>query len=184
MVSPGDFQSYCDRWFGLDCNGFVGNYIRHVYQCVHWSDANDSVDSVESNDLISTIWTKFEGVEYSLADDVDADRLNLLVMTDDRGVVVPGGKPPHGHIMISVPGESAVIRNTKRRLPGSADANLPAITIVESTASKDGVDGLSGLARSFYAYSESGSQARVFKVLRGLNDGVMNVRIKGASWIS
>ena len=84
--------------------------------------------------------------------------------------------------LISVPGESALIRNTKRQLPGPADADLPAITIVESTASKDDVDGLSGLARSFYAYSESGTLAGVFKVLHGLNDDTMNVRIESASW--
>ena len=182
MVLPEDFQSYCDRWFGVDCNGFVGNYLRHVYGGVSWSDVNLSSDASEANDLISTIWDKFEGVERAQLDEVDASELNLLVMTDGNGEVVPGGKPPYGHIMISVPGESAKVVNSLQKLPGKADAEMPAIAVVEATAAKDSTDGLSGLARSFYAYAYVGTQPGMFTVLRGLNNTAMHVRVKGAPW--
>ncbi len=182
MIRPEDFQNYCDRWFGVDCNGFVGNYLRHVVQGVHWSDVSASTDAVESNDLISTIWSKFHGIERRSVGEIDPCELNLLVMTDEAGAIVPGGKPPHGHIMISVPNESATIRNSKRRLPGTDDQDFPAISVVESTAAKDATDGLSGLARSYYACADSAGQPGVFKALRGLNDGVLRVRIKAAQW--
>lgn len=185
LVRPEDFQGYCDRWFGLDCNGFVGNYLRHVYQSVHWSDVNASSDAIESNDQISTIWTKFDGIEQVRAINVDPADLNLLVMVDQNGVVVPGGKPPdYGHIMISEPGESAQITNSKGKLPVGRDAAVPAICVVESTKAKDETDGLSGLAKSYYAYCETAGRDGVFTVLRGLNGGLLRVRIKAVGWAS
>ena len=184
LVRPEDFQSYCDRWFGVDCNGFVGSYLRHVYQSVHWSDVNASADAVESNDLISTIWTKFDGIEQVGAANVDPRDLNLLVMVDQHGAVVPGGKPPHGHIMISEPGESAQVKNAKGKLPVGRDVAVPAICVIESTAAKDESDGLSGLAKSYYAYCEIAVEEGVFTVLRGLNGGLLRVRIKAVGWAS
>jgi hypothetical protein len=182
LLQPDGIQAYCDRWFGLDCNGFVGNYIRHVHNGVHWSDVNRSNGSIEPNDLISSIWDGFDGVECTTTADVDPDRLNLLVMIDAAGKVIPGGKDPHGHIMISVPGESAQVKNTRQKLPGDASTMFPALCVVESTAAKDDKDGLSGLAVSYYAYAAKAGKPGQFSVLRGLNGGTINVRIKGADW--
>src|SRR5262245_10447077 len=38
LVTPGNFQKYCDDNLGTDCNGFVGNFLRHERGGAHWAD--------------------------------------------------------------------------------------------------------------------------------------------------
>lgn len=181
IVAPENYQAYCDKWLGLDCNGFVGNYLRHVYEGVPWYDV-DATDGVEPNNLITDIWTKFDGTPRARAADIDPDELNLLCMVDANGKIIRGGEAPHGHIMISGPGERADIFNMKAKLGVPDATGVPAICVAESTGSVDPGDRKNGLVRSFYAYVDRAGQAGVMKVCRGFNDGTFNVRVKGAAW--
>jgi hypothetical protein len=182
IVSPADFQSYCDRWFGLDCNGFVGNFLRHEAAGIPWHDVNLTDSVIESNSLISDIWRHFEGTARSHASEIDYRELNLMVLVDSAGKVIPGGAPNHGHIVISGPGERADIYDLDRVFPVAADQGVPALCVVESTGAVDSTDGKSGLSRSFYAAADHPQLPGVMRVHRGLNGKLMNVRVKGAHW--
>jgi hypothetical protein len=182
IVTPDDFQSYCDKWFGLDCNGFVGNYLRHEYLSIPWWDTNTTKGEIEPNNLISDIWNKFPGTVRNSSAEIDYSDLNLLVMVDQSGKIIPGGSGPFGHIAISGPGDGATIDGLKEKVPGAGDDGIPAICVVESTGAIEAADGKTGLARSYYAYVDHPQLPGVFRMHRGLNGSLINVRVKGLAW--
>ena len=181
-IKPADFQTYCTKWLGLDCNGLVGNYLRHVYQGVDWWDVSTTKNKISPNILITDIWSKFDGTVRDNADAVDFNDLNLLVMVDRTGKIKPGGGTDPGHIMISQPREFEIDVGLKKSLGVPDDQEVPGIQILESTAAKDSADKKSGLAKSFYAYVDLKSQKGVMRVRRGLDNSLLSVRIKGAKW--
>ena len=181
-IKPADFQAYCDKWLGLDCNGLVGNYLRHVYQGIDWWDIK-TTKGVDPNTDIQVIWNAFDGVERTAASAIDFRDLNLLVMVDDTtNKIKPGGpgKPP-GHIMISQPHE--VEYDTGLKVLGVPDdQQVPGLIVLESTKATDVADNKNGVAKSAYAYVDKAKAKGVFRVRRGLNNGRIGVRIKGATW--
>jgi hypothetical protein len=182
-IKPADFQTYCDKWLGLDCNGLVGNFLRHVYQSIDWWDITTS-KGVDPNTDIQVIWNAFGGTERTAAAQVDFHDLNLLVMIDETtGKIKPGGpgKPP-GHIMISQPREVEYDTGLKSALGVPDDQEVPGLIVLESTAAKDVADKKNGVAKSVYAYADKAKAKGVFRVRRGLNNGKLSVRIKGAKW--
>ena len=183
LVKPANFQAYCDKWLGLDCNGLVGNYLRHVWNGIDWSDVTTTASPVSPNNDIKAIWDGFDGTERSAAD-VDFRELNLLVMVDrTTGKIIPGGPSGEsGHIMISQPREVEYDTGLKKLLGVPDDQEVPGLIVLESTAAKDSADNKSGLAKSAYAYVDHPKFKGVLKVRRGLNNGPLNVRVKGAKW--
>ena len=179
LASPDHLQSYCDDLLGVDCNGFVGSFIRHELQDVPWSDLAITADHVSANDLISSIWTKAPGTVRKSAVEIDPGDTHLLVLVDGDGNVVPGGKPPHGHIMLSQPGESQSTAWEKSNLGVARGTTVPAICVTESTAAKQ-ADGSSGLSRSWYHYADDPHLASkgVLLVDRGVNGSTMRVKVK------
>ena len=182
VVKPANFQSYCDKWLGLDCNGLVGNYLRHQYQNIDWWDVSTTANKISPNNLITDIWNGLDGTVRNAADDVDFNDLNLLVMVDKAGKTIPGGSAGPGHIMISQPREVDFQVGLKKTLGVADDETLPGIIILESTAAKDEADSKNGVAKSVYAYVDYKPQKGVMTVRRGLNGTTLNVRIKGAKW--
>jgi len=178
IVSPENFQSYCDTWLGLDCNGLVGNYLRHVLYGIPWDDVSSTQEIGPDSD-ISIIWNRFSGTEYSHAGDVDPSQLILAVLVDEHGKVKPGGSSGYGHILLSGPGESTSIDGLKAKL-GIDQA--PAICTVESTHAVHQPEGKDGLFRGWSAYAESKAQAGVFRLLRGVVGPAIPVRMKGMNW--
>jgi len=179
LVSPDKLQEYCDDLLGVDCNGFVGSFIRNELQGVPWSDLTPKDDAVSPNNLITSIWSDAPGTVLKSAAEVDADNTHLLVLVDANGDVIPGGKPPHGHIMISQPGESLTTAWTKPNLGVPVGTDVPAICVTESTGAKK-ADGTNGLARSWYHYVDDPrlKNKGVLLVDRGLNGTTMRVKIK------
>jgi hypothetical protein len=169
FITPDAFQAYCDKWMGLDCNGFVGNFLRHERGAIAWDDVTIA-KGIDPNQQIDGIWTAFGGTVRDHAADVDPDELNLMVLVDAAGKIIPGAKNAYGHIVITGPGETDVIDGKK------------AVCVVESTAAIEQGDTKNGLARSFYTMSDHPSLPGVITVKRGLNNKTMNVRIRGASW--
>jgi hypothetical protein len=181
IVAAADFQAYCDQWFGLDCNGFVGNYLRHVVAGTPWWDVTQA-PGIGPDHLITEIFRTFPGDVRNSADQVDFRELNLLAMVDDAGKVIKGGGEPHGHIVLSGPGERADIFALKQALGVPDDQGVPAICVVESTGAIDPADSRNGLVRSFYAYVDRPGQQGVMRVHRGFNGKGMKVRVKGMHW--
>jgi hypothetical protein len=181
FVTPDNFQSYCDKWFGLDCNGFVGNFLRHEPAGIPWQDVTKT-KGIGPDAQIDFIWNNFEGTVRSRAADIDHTELNLMVLVDSGGKIIPGGSSGPGHVVISGPGERADIDQLNRTFPIAANQTVPAVCVVESTGAVETSDGKNGLARSFYAYMDHPHLAGVIRVHRGLNGSTMNVRVKGAPW--
>jgi hypothetical protein len=181
-ISPANFQAYCDKWLGLDCNGLVGNFLRHIYHDIDWWDVTATKSKVSPNNLITDIWDGFDGEVRATADEVDFNNLNLLVMVNAAGKIIPGGGGGPGHIMISQPREIEFDVGLKKLLGVPDDQEVPGIQVLESTAAKDSADNKNGLAKSIYAYADYKPQKGVMRVRRGLNGAPLNVRIKGAQW--
>ena len=182
IVTPEKFQAYCDKWLGLDCNGFVGNYLRHEYQAIPWWDTEITTGSVAPDSLITSIWDLAPGLERRLASGIDGNDLNLMVMVDAAGRIIPGGTGGFGHILISDPGDFSRADDLAARMGLAANTAVPAVSVFESTAAVDSADGKSGLAQSFYAYVDQPKQPGVMHVHRGLNNSFFNVRVKGLPW--
>ena len=183
MVKPANFQAYCDKWLGLDCNGLVGNYLRHVWAGIEWADVTTTASGVSPNNDIKAIWDAFDGTERTSAAEVDFRELNLLVMVDKAGKIVPGGPSGvSGHIMISQPREIEYDVGLKKSLGVPDDQEVPGLIVLESTIAKDSADQKNGVAKSVYAYADQPRLKGVIKVRRGLNNTPLNVRIKGAAW--
>src|SRR5262249_51602002 len=178
IVTPDKFQSYCDKWFGLDCNGFVGNFLRHERAGTPWRDVTKT-KGTGPDAPIDSIWEKFGGTVRSHAEEIDYKELNLMVLVDAAGKIIPGGASGPGHIVISGPGERADIDQLQKSLPIPPNRTVPAVCVVESTGAVDSSDHKSGLSRSFYAYMDHPKLKGVIRVHRGLNGGRMNVRGRG-----
>lgn len=182
IVKPANFQAYCDKWLGLDCNGLVGNYLRHVWEGIDWADVTTTASAVSPNNDIKAIWDGFDGTDRTSAD-IDFRELNLLVMVDKAGKIVPGGPSGvSGHIMISQPREVEYDTGLKSVLGVPDDREMPGLIVLESTIAQDSTDKKSGLAKSAYVYHDHPKLKGVVRVRRGLNNTPLSVRIKGARW--
>ncbi len=178
IVQPDRLQEYCDDLLGVDCNGFVGSYIRNEMQSADWRDLSDT-SATRPDNLISSIWNDTPGTMMRSASDIDPERTNLLVLVDDSGNVIPGGKTPHGHIMISQPGEYTTTLWAKTNLGSAKGTEVPAICVTESTGAKK-ADGTNGLSRSWYHYIDHPQlkSKGVLLVDRGVNGSTMKVKVK------
>ena len=182
MAKPAKFQAYCDKWLGLDCNGLVGNYLRHVWGGIDWLDVTTTKSGLDPNTDIQTICNAFDGTDRTAAD-VNFRELNLLALVDDKGKIIPGGaKGGYGHILISQPREIEYDTGLKKLLGVPDDQEVPGLIVLESTHAKDLADKKDGLAKSAYAYADHPKLKGVIKVRRGLNNTLMSVLIKGAPW--
>ena len=110
VVAPGGLQRYCDEpvdpnypRLGLDCNGFVGNYLRYRKASTLWQ-YNDPVSSktIINGDMgINTIVTKLSPQPVKNVNDMLAPRMHVLGMVNKAGNVIDGGFEGVGHIMIT-----------------------------------------------------------------------------------
>jgi hypothetical protein len=98
LLQGGDLQAYCDKYLGLDCNGFVGNYLVHGYRGGDW-DAEPPGTDYLANKQINTIVRA--GAPINKIDDLVAASMYMVALVDGNGNVVPGGGSPAGHIFIT-----------------------------------------------------------------------------------
>jgi hypothetical protein len=105
-IKPDRLQSWADANLGLDCNGFVGNYLFHEVQQNGWrlAPAKTEIGPSSTIDEYFRRWAQdpIEDLSHVLP-----GRMQLIVRVDDAGHVIPrysGGKV--GHIAITQPGES------------------------------------------------------------------------------
>jgi hypothetical protein len=151
-LAPDGLQAYADAGLGLDCNGFVGNYLLHVKRGVHWTEqglkANEGPDS--------TISQYFVGKKLiSRWQDMIPARSYIFGMAahDSAAIVEGGGNSPAtaGHIAITEP--------SWFRPAGFSQPS--AVFVVESTAAHK-----PGLWASWYSPLGMDKFPKVFKVKR------------------
>jgi hypothetical protein len=102
--SKSELQSYCDANLGLDCNGFVGNYLFRIVQRNGWR-ADPSSGDVGPSATISQIMSKAGGFVIHTVDQIVPSRMYVLAEVDGSDRIVPGGlNAVPGHIVITEPG--------------------------------------------------------------------------------
>jgi len=108
-VAPGGLQNYCDERvdahyprLGLDCNGFVGNYLRYRNSETQWWLIDPvSTNKVINGDMgINSIVTRLGTRPVTNDEDMMTPRMHVLGMVNSAGTVIDGGFGPVGHIMI------------------------------------------------------------------------------------
>jgi hypothetical protein len=102
---PAQLQGWADANLGLDCNGFVGNYLFHDVLGNDWRVAPGKID-VEPSSTIDEYFNRWAEAPLDDLGTVMPGRMHLIVRVDDSGHVIPrflGGKV--GHIAITQPNE-------------------------------------------------------------------------------
>jgi hypothetical protein len=96
-----DFQTYCDTNLGLDCNGFVGNYLRRVVNREDWNEAENK-NGIGPNALIDSIMRLLPGTFVTKIEDIKATNTYVIALAHENGKIVTehSGKK-YGHIGIS-----------------------------------------------------------------------------------
>ena len=195
LTSEANLQQYADdSRIGLDCNGFVGNYLRQLNDgSLKWYGM--SSDTTSSSSRIRDLLQK-SGRQVKKLDELTPDGIYLMGMVDASGEVV-NTSVPAGHVVVSepftlgssyLPGLAAaaaavptvvgparaglgvasyVLNHVARAVPGSA----PTLQVVESTGAKN-----HGLVSSTYAMQPPTAKG-VFTVQRGLGMGQLKVKV-------
>ena len=153
-LAPNGLQAYADSALGLDCNGFVGNYIWHAKKGKPWTNGGFSDRTSGPNTLISSFFSSSTLVNRW--EDIHTGNTYLLGMVNKANQIIPGGGGVEnaGHIMISQPGESS---------HGHWDTYSPRIWVVESTAGAI----KPGLTEGWYECLEYDKKTGVFTLDRG-----------------
>lgn len=108
-VAIGGLQRYCDEKvdsyarLGLDCNGFVGNYLCYRDSAFSWNYSTlNTKPAIHGNMLIGPICTQLASKSVSDVNEMLLPRVYVLALVNGAGAVVDGGWGPMvGHIMIT-----------------------------------------------------------------------------------
>ena len=147
---------YCDQYMGLDCNGFVGNYLFRVRNGNPWNVKAKAKDKPDDDLGPSSSMDKFAAAGHAVKDLalMNPANLHLFIEVDSGYRVIPGGKSGAGHIVISQPNKytptSFVVNSFSGLDLGYARKGAyghPALWTVEAT----GPQGAIGLKQSWYA---------------------------------
>lgn len=125
-LAPHGLQAYADNYLGLDCNGFVGNYLWHARRGNSWTWLGIGKGSLGPDTWIGTF---FQGAPLLSAwSQMEPSKSYLMGMVDKNGTIIGGGpKQPPGHIVITEPGQRAprgnafavrVVEATGGHMPG------------------------------------------------------------------
>jgi len=154
-ATQGGVQDYADKWLGLDCNGFVGNYLWHCYEGKTWDQ--QGVGNLDKGpDLHIDDYFGYPHPRQPIAkwDDLNTAISYIICMCNDQGKIIPGGtgkKEDSGHIVITEPG----------RFREKTKTTAAAIFGVEATAAHD-----PGLWESWYSLISEDKNTGIFKLKR------------------
>jgi hypothetical protein len=159
-------EQFVDKEFiGLDCNGFVGNYIQRVVQDIPWLDANPDQDPGPTLKIGPMLELQGKDNQIQNLEDLQADETYLFGFCAPDGSIkdpVKGQAGSSGHVMITEPGTLEQIDQGWK------------IGVVEATAA--GSRELRYLDYTITGVTKAGS-GTVFQVLRGSPSDKMNVRV-------
>lgn len=148
-LAPSGLQAYADKALGLDCNGFVGNYLWHVNRQQNWNSLGLAKGQEGPDVSIDGYFDHRKAIHRW--EDMNPERSYIMGMVDPSGRVVPGGSAKNaGHIVITQPGG----------LRSASNGQGPMLLAVESTASHE-----PGLCESWYRLL-SVSRSGIFKFNR------------------
>lgn len=156
-------QTYCDSNLGLDCNGFVGNYLYYEDAGHDWMDEPRNGEGGPNDDM-----TLFERMGKAVRNTEEMTPANTYLCLETLGgKVIPGGSSGAGHIVITEP-RRFMARSFVFNSFGGLDMGMarkqayghPAFFAVESTSHR-------GLTQSWYAFPKNKNDRGLHKVFRG-----------------
>jgi hypothetical protein len=124
-----DPQQYANDGLGVDCNGFVGNYIWHVLRKNEWWKLGVANNELGPDTPIRNgFYDRYKSKLIKRWEDLDNNKMYIMMRTDAAGEVINQGAGDNiAHITITEPG-GRIDRPT-------ATSNPFKVTVVESTAS-------------------------------------------------
>jgi len=153
-----DVQAYADSALGLDCNGFVGNYIWHVQHGNPWMKLGAGNHDLGPDSPIQTgFYDHYQGHLLDRWESLDTNRKYIMMEArKEDGVVINGGHGAQdtGHIVITQP-------NLRDNRPGKDGKMSFAVRVVESTASHS-----PGLWESWYTCVSYDNKTKSFVINR------------------
>jgi hypothetical protein len=151
LASWDGLQKYADDAFGLDCNGFVGNYSWHVKHGHPWTELGYKKGELGADTLIDQY---FQPKFIKKWEEIDIRKSYVLALVDGAGKIIPGFGQV-GHVMLTEPNRSIPIVYPKpAKVPDSFS-----LWVVESTGAHS-----PGLVES--SYSTNNVVGPVFSVNR------------------
>ncbi len=173
LATPQSLQAYCDEKtdglaqgrIGLDCNGFVGNFLEHGYRGKAWDSNKVGFQSYEANIDIQSIMSKL-GPEVKSINDINLNDIYVMGLVDPttKQVIARFSGGHTGHIVVTTPFTFIATDGVKREIK---------MKVVESTLD-------AGLTESDYMVLSG--KDYVFRVSRGSKKGTpyeyMDVRMR------
>ena len=169
-----DVQAYADSALGLDCNGFVGNYLWHIQNGHPWTNLGAGNLDLGPDSPIRTGY--FDHYQRHLLDrweSLDTSKMYIMMEVGTDGVVINGGSgaADAGHIVITEP-------NQRSDRPGADPKKSFAVKSVEAT----GGHTPEGLWESWYTCPSYNSTTKVFSIFReSMDTGHKNMDVKIAA---
>jgi hypothetical protein len=150
-------------FIGLDCNGFVGNYIQRVIEGTDWLHADNDKDPGPTTLMTDLIQRQGKKNQINDVEELEGDDTFLLCYCEKNGKVIDPQKDKpgtYGHVMITEPG-------TVKMTPNGAEFG-----VVESA-------GRTGLLNSTYSVTNvtKGQFGTVFTCYRKAMKSELPVRI-------
>jgi hypothetical protein len=160
LAPGGDLQRYADTHLGLDCNGFVGNYLWHEWKGNPWTNPGRGDKDYDGPDM------RLDGFRdvrrhnrVKKWSEINTNLLYLFIRVTENGdIIVNAVGDPIGHIVIT----------DSPHAPGAAtDADKHiAVRVVESSGSHHPP----GLYENWYSWlteKNAGTKDAIFYVDRG-----------------
>lgn len=170
-----DVQAYADSALGLDCNGFVGNYLWHVKDRNPWTNLGAGDHDLGPDSPIRTGY--YDHYQHRLLDrweSFDTAKMYIMMEVGKDGVVINGGggAADAGHIVITEP-------NQRNNRPGKDPKTSSfAVKSVEAT----GGHTPEGLWESWYTCPNYDSKTKIFSIFRESMDvGHKDMKVKIAA---
>lgn len=167
LKGPAQLQAYADENLGIDCNGFVGNYLLHGRGQQPWTVLDGTGNAVGPNSLITQIFAQGHTVTDGSA--MFPGRSYILVEVDGHGHVMPGGPGnPPGHIVITEPGRFQAHAFVTDSF-GGLDLRLGRQGVYEGRGfwAVEATGHHVGLTQSWYSIPETPDEHGAFRVFRG-----------------
>lgn len=185
-LAPDGLQKYCDETvdsyarLGLDCNGFVGNYLMYRNSNTKWSltPPKTKIDSTTMiRDMLTNLGTKL----ITNVDDMMNHRIFVMGLVDSAGTVInqldSNGRP--GHVVITEPvswGKRPVYPPVPKEylIPDARYLHYSTIESTPGVGLSAGVYAILNMTKSGVATVFRGNIAEAFP---NINKYTMNVKI-------